>query len=678
MLLASKIFSSRILEEYQDRYSSLSSLIGENIRETEESAERTMLNSALLVRSLDEHGILSTAELKALAQKTSVTHIFIIDQEGQFIRSTNEDPGLIPNLFSFCPDYKNRLNSHGAIIDATPIIQPHPEPNPFKFLIIPNSAGDRLISVGLRVDFLSSSLKRFQQQDPNIQAIEIYSPRGGLLGRFGPKEVELLGDRLEEIPQMDFDLLETDDALLYSQWTASNHRDCCQCKTSGDVRNGHYDYLIRTQVSKAALIEAQNSLFVVLCILGLFSVLISLVLARLISTRLVTRLKMLHRQVGANLNNNSGLEPLDESGSDELSDLSRSFNELLRQREKHQKDQVELERLKKEEELSSLAAQVSHDVQSPVSTLRMLGKEIQPRLKDEHREILEAVTNKLQEMTSALLRRYRGEREHEIRPIEDLASSIHRIVDEKRLEFAPRVNVLISVELDPELGGLAIPLSETELARVLSNLINNAVESCDDLPSAEVQVIGKLSTRTESVRIEVIDNGRGIPSELVPKLLSSGGTYKKAGHGFGLKHARSSLESIGGRLSLASAFPTGTKVSLRIPIRLRRELPEGFRQMVLIEDDKSVQKAWALQAAEMGIEFYSAESETEIPFNRISKDAEIYVDGHLAEGRSGVDVCKKLYKLGYQKLYLASSDYRIKCPDYVVRVGKDFPFSRSA
>ena len=134
--------------------------LGHTLNQLESNAETLLYGvGRAVVLDDDQHGPLPTGRLKGLRDELGVTHLFIIDAKGRFIRSTNEDPNLIPNLYSFCPKYADLVTGRARSM-TTPIIPPNPEPKPFKFLTLPNRARTRLIEVGLRVDFIGKVLSK--------------------------------------------------------------------------------------------------------------------------------------------------------------------------------------------------------------------------------------------------------------------------------------------------------------------------------------------------------------------------------------------------------------------------------------------------------------------------------------------------------------------------------------
>ena len=106
------------------------------------------------------------------------------------------------------------------------------------------------------------------------------------------------------------------------------------------------------------------------------------------------------------------------------------------------------------------------------------------------------------------------------------------------------------------------PIRESDLARSLSNLINNAVESLDD-NNGWVRV--SLYRRPPFIEIKVADNGKGIPDERLKVLGQYGVSFDKSGrsgNGLGLHYASQIAQMAKGRLRIESELGSGTTVTM--------------------------------------------------------------------------------------------------------------------
>ena len=93
------------------------------------------------------------------------------------------------------------------------------------------------------------------------------------------------------------------------------------------------------------------------------------------------------------------------------------------------------------------------------------------------------------------------------------------------------------------------------LGRAIGNVVKNATEAIDAVPSraGRVAVIARRSG--EHAVIDVIDNGKGLPAEDRHKLLEPYMTTREKGTGLGLPIVRKIIEDHGGTLELHDAPP---------------------------------------------------------------------------------------------------------------------------
>jgi signal transduction histidine kinase len=113
----------------------------------------------------------------------------------------------------------------------------------------------------------------------------------------------------------------------------------------------------------------------------------------------------------------------------------------------------------------------------------------------------------------------------------------------------------------------AIPVEKHKVLQVLVNLIRNAKHSCDESARADKRIRVQVSNGGDCIRIAVIDNGVGIPTENLARIFNLGFTTRKEGHGFGLHSGSIAAREMGGALLVHSDGPgTGARFTLELPI----------------------------------------------------------------------------------------------------------------
>jgi Na+/proline symporter/nitrogen-specific signal transduction histidine kinase len=154
---------------------------------------------------------------------------------------------------------------------------------------------------------------------------------------------------------------------------------------------------------------------------------------------------------------------------------------------------------------------------------------------------------------------------HEV--IEESLAATSSLFDEKRILLARQM-----AENVPK-----VKVDRDRLIQVMLNLLSNAVKFCDE---GRGRVTVRLSADTDSVRVDVEDNGSGIAEEdlhtIFEKFRQVGDTMtaKPQGTGLGLPISRQIVEHFGGRLWVKSSLGKGATFSFTLP--LNRE--GGIRQ----------------------------------------------------------------------------------------------------
>jgi nitrogen fixation negative regulator NifL len=109
---------------------------------------------------------------------------------------------------------------------------------------------------------------------------------------------------------------------------------------------------------------------------------------------------------------------------------------------------------------------------------------------------------------------------------------------------------------------------------MFKHLVDNAIEAMDN-PSIRLRELC-ISTRKEmdGIRIDITDTGSGIPPELRLKVFEPFFTTKgrNGRGGMGLALAQEAVTALGGTLSIDPDYMDGTRISVRLPRRLKVEI----------------------------------------------------------------------------------------------------------
>ncbi|GAB4456714.1 MAG: hypothetical protein Fur0044_50500 [Anaerolineae bacterium] len=195
-----------------------------------------------------------------------------------------------------------------------------------------------------------------------------------------------------------------------------------------------------------------------------------------------------------------------------------------------------------------------------------------------------------------------------------------------------------SIKLDVP-GNLPLVVADpAQLHRVFANLIKNALEAMEGQPNPQVWLKGYATTGSDFVRIDVIDQGVGIPAADMDKIWVTFHTTKgiKGHTGLGLPACRLILEQIGGHITATSREGEGSTFTVSLPVDKSREtklkLEPGRGKILLIDDNDSWQQFAHLVLKSNG--YKVATTDREYRAENYNQYDLILIDDILAEGDS--------------------------------------------
>jgi two-component system, NtrC family, nitrogen regulation sensor histidine kinase NtrY len=110
---------------------------------------------------------------------------------------------------------------------------------------------------------------------------------------------------------------------------------------------------------------------------------------------------------------------------------------------------------------------------------------------------------------------------------------------------------------------LELTADQDLIEQVIINLVTNSIKALSATVSPMIKLIGKVDERGETI-IQVVDNGHGIPEELLEKIFIPFFTTHKDGSGIGLSLSRQIMRAHKGGITVHSEPDTETIFTLKI------------------------------------------------------------------------------------------------------------------
>lgn len=248
-----------------------------------------------------------------------------------------------------------------------------------------------------------------------------------------------------------------------------------------------------------------------------------------------------------------------ENPGEEIGLLIDSYNGMIDELEE---SAAKLARSEREQAWREMAKQVAHEIKNPLTPMRLSVQSFEksfdpsdPRSKEKVKEYSETLIQQIDIMSN-------------------IASAFSNFADmpaqqKETLDVVSTVKLALEIFNEPYVHFIATEekiiakLDKTQLVRVVTNLVKNAIQAMPDIenPRIEVSVYGE----DENVKIVVADNGVGIPNEVKDMIFEPKFTTKSSGMGLGLGMVKNIVETYNGTIHLASKPGKGSVFTVTLP-----------------------------------------------------------------------------------------------------------------
>ncbi len=251
---------------------------------------------------------------------------------------------------------------------------------------------------------------------------------------------------------------------------------------------------------------------------------------------------------------------------------ARLYSRLQEQVQELKRSNTLLSRSEKFSFLGNLAARLAHEIKNPMTAigtfLQMLpGKYNDEEFKNDFYKIALEETTRVNKLITELLDLVKKKESH------FEFSNLHELIDKMILLVSPQSNaknVDVIRQFDPTVD--LVWMDAEKMKQVILNILSNAVEITPERGRI------KLATRKDNekgkpaiIRIEIKDNGSGIPQDIIDKIFDPYFTTKHksimhSGTGLGLFIAHQNMQDHGGTIDVKSKVKEGTTFTLALPL----------------------------------------------------------------------------------------------------------------
>ena len=291
----------------------------------------------------------------------------------------------------------------------------------------------------------------------------------------------------------------------------------------------------------------------------LFMLIIAIILAYFISRYITRSLKTISDKIDQTRLSHRNKKIILNGASKEIETLVGAYNSMIDELEA---SAVKLARSEREQAWREMARQVAHEIKNPLTPMRLSVQSFQRKFDPADPDI----ATKVKEYSNTLIQ--------QIDTMSSIASAFSNFAkmpaqQNETLNIVKVVKLALDIFNENYISLVApeeeiiAKLDRTQLIRVVTNLVKNAIQAMDE--TAEPRIVVSVTTEEDLIKITVADNGKGIPDDFKDKIFEPKFTTKTSGMGLGLGMVKNIVETYQGNITFTSQTGKGTVFTVTFP-----------------------------------------------------------------------------------------------------------------
>ena len=255
------------------------------------------------------------------------------------------------------------------------------------------------------------------------------------------------------------------------------------------------------------------------------------------------------------------------AGPEEAAGGLREWSVVIRDVTEQKQLQGQLIRAEKLSAVGQLISGIAHEISNPLATvvgysqMALLGRP-PARIREDLQWIRESADRCKKIIDNLLLFVRQDTTPRDAVCVQEALQNVQRLL---QYRLVKKENIQVVLDFDsrakPVLGNMQ------QLEQVFLNIFNNACDAMASMPGRK-RIHIKLRERDHRVRVDIADNGPGMPAELIHKIFDPFFTTKAPGKGtgLGLSIAQQIVHDHGGSIACRSTLGEGAVFAIELPL----------------------------------------------------------------------------------------------------------------
>ena len=287
--------------------------------------------------------------------------------------------------------------------------------------------------------------------------------------------------------------------------------------------------------------------------------LIAIAIAYFLSSYITRSIKSISDKMQQTRLNKRNEKIILDKASSEIEILVEAYNHMI---DELGESAAKLAKSEREQAWREMAKQVAHEIKNPLTPMRLTVQSFERRFDPTD----EKAKEKLKEFSQTLIQQI-----DVMSSIASAFSDFAKMPTQKKeqldvisvVKFALDIFSERYIKYYPQEKELHANLDKTQLIRVITNLVKNAIQAVNVEENPLIEV--KVFSEDLNIKITVSDNGKGISDDLKDLIFEPKFTTKSSGMGLGLGMIRNIIEAYKGTISFTSKEGLGTVFTVILP-----------------------------------------------------------------------------------------------------------------
>lgn len=291
----------------------------------------------------------------------------------------------------------------------------------------------------------------------------------------------------------------------------------------------------------------------------LFMLFLAIILSFFLSKYITKSLKIISEKINQTRLDKRNQKIELSNATEEIYALVSAYNSMIDELEE---SAVQLATGEREQAWREMAKQVAHEIKNPLTPMRLSVQSFQRNFDKDDPDIQQ----KVDEYSNTLI--------NQIDTMSSIASAFSNFAkmpaQQSEMLNVPKIVKLALdifnekyIEFKCDKEEILAKFDRTQMIRVITNLVKNAIQALQDTEDPHVLVI--VEEEEDCVCVSISDNGSGISEENKDKVFEPKFTTKSSGMGLGLAMVKNIVETYNGSISFVSKQNKGTIFNVRFP-----------------------------------------------------------------------------------------------------------------